>query len=128
MRFRRPTCSGLLKSYSAISLRSLIAEQVGEGGLEGVVVFPVREVGDVVFANLFGEVFAGIGVIAAPVADAVAAPQSDRKQLLPLLDPFGRAGAFDFSPPPCAVNAVLLEHQQQVIVELGGPLASSRGA
>ena len=57
-----------------------VAEQVGEGGLEGVVVFPVREVGDVVFANLLGQVFAGIGVIAAPVADAVNGHQSDRKK------------------------------------------------
>ena len=48
-----------------------VAEQVGEGGLEGVVVFPVREVGDVVFANLLGQVFAGIRVIAAEVVPAV---------------------------------------------------------
>ncbi len=35
-------------------LRTQIAEQVGEGGIEGVVVFPVRAVGDVVFAKFDG--------------------------------------------------------------------------
>ena len=106
-------------------LRPQIAEQVGERGFESVVVFPVREVGDVVFANLFGEVFAGIGVIAAPVADAIDAHQLDRKQLLPLLDPFRRASAFDFSPPPFDVHAVLREHQQRAVVELDGPVDST---
>ena len=106
-------------------LRPLIAEQVGERELESVVAFPVREVGDVVFANLLGEVFAGIGIIAAPVADAVDAHLSDRKQLLPLLDPFRRAGAFDFSPPLRAVHAVLRKHQQRAVVELGGPVDST---
>ncbi len=37
--------------FSAIRLCEQVAEQIGEGGLEGVVVFPVREVGDVVFAE-----------------------------------------------------------------------------
>ncbi len=101
-------------------LRPQIAEQVGERGFESVLVFPVREVGDVVFANLFVEVFASISVIAAPVADVVDARQSDRKQLLPLLDPFRRAGASDFSPPPFAVHVVLRKHQQRAVVELGG--------
>ncbi len=63
-------------------LSSQIAEQVGEGGLEGVVVFPVREVGDVVFAEFDGQVFAGVGVEAASVADAVDAHQPDGEQLL----------------------------------------------
>ena len=83
------------------------AGQGGEGELEGVVVVPVREVGDVVFANLLGEVFAGISVIAAPFADAVDAHQSDRKQLLPLLNAFRHACAFDFSPAPRFSVAVI---------------------
>ncbi len=48
--------------------------------------------------------------------------RSDRKQLLPLLAPFRRAGAFDFSPHPFAVQAVLREHQQQAVVDLDGPV------
>ncbi len=72
-------------------LCSQIAEQVGEGRLEGVVVFPVREVGDVVFAEFDGQVFAGVGVEAAPVADAVDAHQPDGEQFLALLAEFGLA-------------------------------------
>ena len=83
-------------------------------------VFPVREVGDVAFANLLSQEYAGVSVIAAPVADVVDAHQSDRKQLPPLLDPFGRTGAFDFSPHPFAAHAVLREHQQQAIDDLDG--------
>ena len=87
---------------------------------QGVRGFPVREVGDVAFANLLSQDYAGVGVTAAPVADVVDAHQSDRKQLPPLLDPFGRAGSFDFSPHPFAVHAVPREHQQQAVVDLDG--------
>ena len=74
-----------------------VAEQVGEGGLEGVVVFPVREVGDVVFANLLGQVFDSLGVIAAPVLDRRSdRHESDGEEFGPLLVPFRRAGSFDF--------------------------------
>jgi hypothetical protein len=42
-----------------------IADQSPEGFLVGVVVLPVAEVGDEIFANLAGGIFAGIGVEAA---------------------------------------------------------------
>ncbi|MCX7424002.1 MAG: hypothetical protein NT013_31350 [Planctomycetia bacterium] len=41
---------------------------------------------------------------------------------MPLLNPLGRAGAFDFSPHAGAVHAVLREHQQQAVVDLDGPV------
>src|SRR5437870_4680584 len=49
-------------------LRTKILEQAGEGGFEGVVLLPVREVGDEVFAQLDGEVLAAVGIEALPVA------------------------------------------------------------
>ena len=45
---------------STIRLSEQVTEEVGEGGLEGVVVIPVREVLDVVFAEFDGQVFAGV--------------------------------------------------------------------
>ena len=56
-----------------------IAEQGSNGSIKGFVVFPVREVGDVAFANLLSQDYAGVSVIAAPAADVVDAHQSDRK-------------------------------------------------
>ncbi len=84
-----------------------VAEQVGEGGLEGVVVFPVREVGDVVFAEFDGQVFAGAGVEAAPVADAVDAHQPDGEQFLAwaLLAEFGLARAYATAWPPSNIHS-----------------------
>ena len=120
-----------------LRLRPQIAEQVGEGGLEGVVVFPVREVGDVVFAEFDSQIFAGVGVEAAPVADAVEAHQPDGEQFLAWKDfrslrrlrksEFCLASFANLGLPPVAVQAVLREHQQRAVVELDGPVVSTIG-
>ena len=36
--------------------------QPGEGAFKGVVVLPVREIGDVIFADFFRQIFAGVRV------------------------------------------------------------------
>ena len=108
-------------------MRLQIAEQTSEGGFEGGVVFPVREVGDVVFAEFDGQVFAGVGVEAAPIADAVDAHQPDGEQLwvLALLAEFGLASFAKLGLHPFAVYALLREHQQQAVVDLNGPVVST---
>ena len=49
-----PAVSLGLSSWLACHLRAEVFEQAGEGGLEGVVLLPVREVGDEGFAQLDG--------------------------------------------------------------------------
>ena len=67
---------------------------------------------------------AGVGVEAAPVADAVEAHQPDGEQLLALalLAEFGLASFANLGLHPFAVHAVLREHQQQAVVDLDGPV------
>jgi hypothetical protein len=36
--------------------------QTGEGGFKGIVVLPVGEIGEVVFADFFRQIFAGVGI------------------------------------------------------------------
>ena len=87
-------------------------------------VFPVREVGDVVFVEFDRQVFASVGVEATPDADAVDAHQPDGEQLfvLALLAEFGLASFAKLGLHPFAVQAVLREHQQQAVVDLDGPV------
>ena len=56
-----------------------VFEQAGEGGLEGVVLLPVREVGDEVFAQLDGEILAAVGSEALPVAQRLHVHQPQGK-------------------------------------------------
>lgn len=68
------------------------------------------------------KIFAGVGVEAAPLADAVNADQPDGEQFLALLAEFGLASFAKLGPHPFAIHAVLREHQQQPVVELDGPV------
>src|SRR5258708_7290 len=51
-----------------VRLRLQILKQPGEGDLELVVLLPMRKIGDVVSAHHHGDVLAGVGIKATPVA------------------------------------------------------------
>src|SRR6266540_71375 len=60
--------------------RLQILEEPRKGGLEGVVVFPVCEIGDKVFAHLDGQILTGVGVEAFPLAEGVKIHEADREE------------------------------------------------
>lgn len=62
-------------------LRPEILEQPGEGSLECIVVLPVREVGDEVFADLDTKILSTVRVESVPLPDRVEVNQPDREQL-----------------------------------------------
>lgn len=103
-----------------LSLSLEISQQIGEGGFEGVVVFPVGEVGDVIFPDFGGQIFAGVGVEAGPVLDLLEAAEADGKQLLSFLAELGLTSPADLGHHPFAAHALLRQHQQQTVVDLNG--------
>ena len=55
-RLRRWVC----RAEALAKAGAQILFQPGEGGLKGVVVLPVREIGEVIFADFFRQIFAGV--------------------------------------------------------------------
>jgi hypothetical protein len=53
--------------------------QTGEGGFKGIVVLPVGEIWDVIFADFFRQIFAGVGIQTFPRAKGFHVHQSDGK-------------------------------------------------
>ena len=82
-------------------LRAQVFEQAGEGGLEGVVLLPVREVGDEVFAQFDGEILAAVGIEALPVAQRlhVHQPHGEALAMAALAPGFERPAQFGHHPP-----------------------------
>ena len=74
-----------------------VFEQAGEGGLEGVVLLPVREVGDEVFAQLDSEILAAVRIEALPVAPSPCPPAARGRACA------GRSGARLCAP--CAARS-----------------------
>lgn len=58
--------------------------QAGEGAGKGVVVLPVREIGDVIFSDFFRQIFAGVRVQALPFFQRRVIRQRDGKKFAPL--------------------------------------------
>ena len=73
-------CVGGPRRPSALRLQ--IAQQTVKGLLVGVVVLPVGEVWNVIFAYLYCQIFAKIGIEAFPIFDCLPICQTDWKQLL----------------------------------------------
>ncbi len=84
-----------------------VSQQVGEGGFEGVVVFPVGEIGDVIFPDLDRQIFARVGIEAGPFLDLFDAAQANGKQLLAFLAEFGLASPADLGHHPFTAHALL---------------------
>src|ERR1700685_1613871 len=97
-----------------------VGEQAVEGFLVGVVVFPVAEVGDEVFADFAGGIFAGVGLEALPVAQGFKGRQADGEQDAALVAQFALAGLGDFRIHPLALHAVRRQDQQQLVVQADG--------
>jgi hypothetical protein len=57
--------------------------QPGEGAFKGVVVLPVREIGDVIFADFFRQIFAGVRVQTLPFFQRRVIRQRDGKRFAP---------------------------------------------
>ncbi len=97
-----------------------VADEALEGFLVGVVVFPVAEVGDEVFADLAGGIFAGVGVEALPVAQGFKGRQADGEKHPSLVAQLALAGLGDFRLHPLALHAVRRQDQQQLVVQADG--------
>jgi hypothetical protein len=85
----------LASRCSALRFCTQVAEQVGEGGLEGE---------------------------ALPFFETTNAHQPDREQLAELVAQFHLASLADFDLHPFALHALFRKHQQQAVVDLDGPV------
>ncbi len=97
------------------------ADESIEGLLVGIVVgFPGAEIGDEVFADFDGGVFADFGVEAFPFFEWLKTDQADREQHTAFVGDFAFTGFSDFGFDPLAVHAVFGEDEEELIVEADG--------
>jgi len=83
-----------------------VSEQACEARLEGVVILPVREVGDEVLANLDPQILPAVRVEALPIPDRLEVNQADRAELASLLPALCFPRVTNLGSHPLAARAV----------------------
>ena len=95
-------------------------DEFGGFGFEGVVVFPVGEVGNVVAADFVGEVFGEDIVPPVLLLDGVHGDEADGEEDAAAFGLFALQAFADFAADPVALHGVGGEDEQEAVVDLEG--------
>lgn len=101
-------------------LRLQIPQQPLKRPLVAVVVLPVGEIGDEVFADLTGGILAGIGVKRLPLLDSLVRDKADGKERLALFSDLPLTGVRNFCLHPFTAHAGVGENYKKPVMDSDG--------